>query len=46
LLDALEEFRRDLPNKSREVRRREGLALIDRCTELLGRIEAQCAALQ
>ncbi|WP_244847830.1 ATP-binding protein [Caballeronia sp. SL2Y3] len=45
LLDALEEFRRDLPNKSREVRRREGLALIDRCTELLGRIEAQCAAL-
>ncbi|VXB49612.1 Histidine kinase [Burkholderia sp. 8Y] len=46
LLDALEEFRRDLPKKSREVRRREGFALIERCTRLLERIEAQCAALQ
>ncbi len=46
LLDALEAFRRDLPNKSREVRRREGLELIARCTELLGRIEVQSAAIQ
>lgn len=45
LLDALEAFRRDLPEKSPDVRRREGRALIARCTELLERIEAQCAAI-
>ncbi|MDR5853530.1 ATP-binding protein [Caballeronia sp. LZ062] len=46
LLDALEEFRRDLPQKSRDVMRREGRTLIERCTQLLKRIEAQCAAIQ
>jgi CheY-like chemotaxis protein len=45
LLEALEAFRRDLPRKSREMRRREGMALIERCTGLLERIEAQGAAI-
>ncbi|MFM0048903.1 ATP-binding protein [Caballeronia grimmiae] len=45
LLDALEAYRRDLPEKSREVRRSEGRALITRCKELLGRIEAQGASI-
>jgi HPt (histidine-containing phosphotransfer) domain-containing protein len=45
LLGALEEFRRDLHVKSRDVRRREGLALIARCEQLVDRIHAQGAAI-
>jgi PAS domain S-box-containing protein len=45
LLDALEEFRRDLPAKSRDMRQREGLALIERCEQLVERIHLQGAAL-
>lgn len=41
LLDALEDFRRDLHSKTRETRRRDGLALIARCEQLLERIHAQ-----
>jgi CheY-like chemotaxis protein len=45
LLGALEDFRRDLPTKTRVARRREGLALIARCEQLLERILEQCATI-
>jgi two-component system, NarL family, sensor histidine kinase EvgS len=45
LLSALEDFRRDLHVKSRDARRREGLALIARCEQLIERIHAQGAAI-
>ncbi|WP_250450227.1 ATP-binding protein [Caballeronia sp. ATUFL_M2_KS44] len=45
LIEALEAFRRDLPQKSLETRRREGRALIARCTQLLERIETQGASI-
>lgn len=45
LLDALEVFRRDLPAQSAEIRQREGLALIERCEQLVERIHTQGAAL-
>nr|WP_244814483.1 ATP-binding protein [Caballeronia sp. Lep1P3] len=45
LLAALEAFRRDLPKKDRDAWRRDGRALIERCTALLERIEAKGAAI-
>ncbi|WP_245932994.1 ATP-binding protein [Caballeronia novacaledonica] len=45
LIRALEEFRRDLHVKNRETRRREGLALIARCEQLVERIHAQGASI-
>jgi two-component system, NarL family, sensor histidine kinase EvgS len=45
LLDALEDFRRDLHVKTRETRHREGLALIARCEQLVERIQAQGATI-
>ncbi|WP_232470782.1 ATP-binding protein [Caballeronia hypogeia] len=45
LLEALEEFRRDLHLKTREARQREGLELIARCEQLVERIDAQGATI-
>ncbi|WP_321794308.1 ATP-binding protein [Caballeronia sp. J97] len=45
LLGALEDFRRDLHVKSRDVRRSEGMALIARCEQLVERIQAQGATI-
>jgi PAS domain S-box-containing protein len=45
LLGALEDFRRDLHVKSRDVRHRDGLALLARCEQLVERIHAQGAAI-
>ncbi|SAL58299.1 two component regulatory system sensor kinase [Caballeronia arvi] len=45
LIQALEDFRHDLSKKSRETRHREGLALIERCEQLLDRIDAQGATI-
>ncbi|WP_232477735.1 PAS domain-containing hybrid sensor histidine kinase/response regulator [Caballeronia calidae] len=45
LLTALEQFRRDLHVKTRDARRREGLALIERCEQLVERIDAQGATM-
>jgi two-component system, NarL family, sensor histidine kinase EvgS len=45
LLGALDSFRRDLQTKSLAQRRRDGLALIARCEQLLETIEAQGATI-
>ncbi|SAK43582.1 two component regulatory system sensor kinase [Caballeronia fortuita] len=45
LLDALEDFRRDLHTKSRDVRRSDGFALIARCEQLVERIQTQGATI-